>query len=113
MENTVYISDVDKKESKIKGYSKLLFKIYDKNGETDLFSTSTMSDYNLEKYIEDASKVLETKSIFKNKFGVTLKSLTTIKDDKENIVGLSRKTGTLLKSEVKQKDFVASDEMSL
>ncbi len=113
MESTVYISNVDKQETKIRGYSKLLFEIYDKKGETDAFSTSTMSDYNLEKYIADANKVLDSESIFKHKFGVNLKPLTIIKDDAGNIVGLSRKNGILFKNEVQIKEVSNDLDLAL
>lgn len=107
MENTVYISSVDKQETKIKGYSKLLFEIFDKKGKTDVFSTSTMSNYNLDKYIMDATEVLGTNSVFKNQFGVVLKPLSIIKDDQGYIVGLSNKNGLLLKNEVQQQKFTS------
>ncbi len=113
MENIVYISNIDKQETKIKGYSKLLFEIYDKKGETDVFSTSTMSDYSLERYINEANKVLETNSFFKNKFGVNLKAFKTIQDDKNNIVGLARQNGILLKNEVKQMELDSDNEIAL
>lgn len=113
MENTVFISNVDKQEAKIKGYSKLRFEIYDKNGETDVFCTSTMSDYHADKYLLDANKVLGIESPFKNKFGVYLISLEQVKDDDKNLVGLKCKNGILLKNEVQQKTFINNNELLL
>jgi hypothetical protein len=101
MDKNVFISGAE--IVNIKGMSKLVIKIFDKNNEVGSFCTSLMSRYNAEKYEQEALALLGNKNWFDITYGTLFPQLTMLcdSDNTGEIVGLACKKGLLLKNEVK------------
>ena len=109
MDSKVFIYNVENISTKIKGFSKINFYLYDKDNNKFVFSTSSMSDYNAKKYESDALKMLDYQSWFSLINSTYIKDFKPIIDDKNFIAGLICDNGILLRNEVQSKTIAKNN----
>lgn len=100
MDKNVFISKATYIPTKVKGFCKLKFDLFNRDNEKSSFYTSTMTDYLAKKYEKDALKLLGQKSWFDMVYGIDPEEFTPILGDDKTIVGLKGDKALLLRNEV-------------
>ena len=108
-----FVSNVEFVPSKLDGFSKLNFYLFDKGKNNALFTTSSMTDYNAKKYEKDALNLMGCKDWLSMIYSPYVTAFTPIFDEKHTIVGLMCSNGVLLKNEVKSNKKVFQKETDL
>lgn len=113
MEEEVFVSDTE--IITVKDLSKFVFKLFDKEYKTSVFSTSLISTYNAKKYEQQALELLGLNSWSEAIYGLKLLQFSVLRDSDNPsiIVGLSCKKGLFLKNEIKPFNKVDMQNLDL
>lgn len=99
MEREVYVSAI--RQENVGKLAKIVVDVFDKFGQTAVFSSSSMSKYNAEKYMATMLKLSGKDSWFKVFFGLSPFEFCATMDEEQNeIVALSNDQATLFKNEI-------------
>ena len=111
MEKEVYVSGI--RQEKFGKLAKIIIDVFDKKGEKYSFSSSLMTKYNAEKYINSLLKISGKDSWFKVFFGLNpLEFCVTFDEEQNEIVALSSPQAIIYKNEVViNKNFENSKEI--